>query len=184
MVMDRLLSVIVFLYPRWWREHYGTELRRVVEDLLDDGRSSTRIVLNVAAHGVTERAKELAAVRSPMARTILITSLVLLAGLTVTVIARGSPPSSTSSSVVTSSLSVPDPSIGPAMPAPGASPAQWQQYGAAPRAAVESVNWSTVHPPGCTVTSAVVSPIDGSTPGAPPGVVTDGVTIIGKCSGP
>jgi hypothetical protein len=71
--------------------------------------------------------------------------------------------------------------VGPVVPAPGASETAWEQYGAQQQAAVASVDWSTVHPAGCTVLSAVVSPLDGPTPGAPAGIVTDAVTIIGQC---
>jgi len=67
-------------------------------------------------------------------------------------------------------------------PGPGATLAQWQAYAAQQRATVQSVNWLTaVSSPGCTVTSATVAPIDGTAPGVPVGVVTDGVVIEGQC---
>ena len=67
-------------------------------------------------------------------------------------------------------------------PGPGATLAQWQAYAAQQRATVQSVDWLTaVSSPGCTVTSATVAPIDGTAPGVPAGVVTDGVVIEGRC---
>ena len=43
----RLVDTTVAFYPVWWRKVYEDEIRRVVEDLVDDGRSEWRLAANL-----------------------------------------------------------------------------------------------------------------------------------------
>ena len=51
----RLLDVVLRLYPSWWRAQYGEEVRTVSRDLLADGRSAWRVVLNLVIGAVRAR---------------------------------------------------------------------------------------------------------------------------------
>jgi hypothetical protein len=47
----RIVSAVLGLYPRWWRDRYGKELR----DLLDEGPLTVRVLTDVAGAAVRER---------------------------------------------------------------------------------------------------------------------------------
>jgi len=179
---QRILRVLLLLYPRDWRDRYATEVRRLTEDLLESDYSAAGALLDIAAGGIAQRARGTARFLLASPRRVLISSIILAGGVLAWTVSGGLNPSTNPSVTAVGAASLPDPSAAPVAPGPGASLAQWQQYGAEQRVTMEAVDWSTpFNSPGCTVTSAVVAPIEGTAPGVPYAVGTDAVTITGQC---
>jgi hypothetical protein len=50
-----LVDAALRCYPKWWTERYGEEMRAVIDDLEDDGRSETRIAVGLLRDALRSR---------------------------------------------------------------------------------------------------------------------------------
>ena len=50
-----LVELALRCYPKWWAERYGQEMRAVIGDLKDDGRSESRIAIGLLRDAVRSR---------------------------------------------------------------------------------------------------------------------------------
>lgn len=50
-----LVELALRCYPTWWNERYGDEMRAVIDDLKDEGRSETRIAFGLLRDAVRSR---------------------------------------------------------------------------------------------------------------------------------
>ena len=172
---SRLGRLLQKAYPAEWRRHYGRDLISTIDEMRQLGTFRFVDLIDVVTVGFVER---LGAIVRPHPRTSQTTTamfvgIVFALGI---VLMPGQVDTSSQAKTPSEHTSL------RSAPGTGATLAQWQAYAAKQRATVQSVNWLTaVSSPGCTVTSATVAPIDGTAPGVPLGVVTDGVVIEGRC---
>jgi hypothetical protein len=55
MVTRSLVDVALACYPRWWKERYGDEMRAVIDDLKDEGRSEHAIAAGLLRDAMRSR---------------------------------------------------------------------------------------------------------------------------------
>lgn len=167
---DKTLRTVLALYPKSWRERYGSELIDLMEELRERGTPSWRLVLGTIPSAAIEHGRSLRD-RRRLALAAVVMMVAAAAGAGVLLYSSG-PPAATPRAIT-----VPQP------PPPGASYQAWTRWAARQRSAVEATDWRKVLVQrGCVLSSVSVLPTTSAgNAGYPKGIVTDVVSVSGSC---